>query len=236
MVDESGARTCRGTATGGSPPAGRGRCGLLLAAGLLYAAWLAGPWVNPGMDVVDGYVSELAARDQPGSAFFRTGDVLAGLCATAAAVGGLRRRPGRRAVTGWAGVAVFGLATTTDAAFTPMDCAPFVDAACAVRELAGTLSLSHELHALTSSLAGAAALAGMAAFALAAAREGGPGPPPRWAWTWLAVTAAATVLTLAALVLGTGAGVLQRVQLAGISTWLVALAVCEGGGETCSTS
>lgn len=231
MFDNAGARTREPTRAGRRPLVTRYLCGSLLASGLLYASWTSGPWINPGTNLLDGYVSELAALDQPGSALFRAADVLAGLCAAAAAAPGLLWREGRWATTGWAGLALFGLATIATACM-PMDCATFVDSGCAVRELAGTLSLPHQLHALSSSLAGAGALVAMAGLGFAARRSPGIGPAPQWALAWSVVTAAAMLGTLVALMTGSWAGVLQRAQLAGISTWLVALAALRWRART----
>ncbi len=192
--------------------------------GALYALWMASWWVNPGLDVLNGYVSELSARDQPGSTLFRTGDAVAGLLAVAAAALGARDQRQRWALVGWGGLAVFGASTMIDVTWTPMDCATFIDSGCAVRELVGTVSLPHELHAATSSLAIAGALVAMGALGLAA-RDVPVAVPPRAAWTWFSVTAFATVATLVALMGGSWAGVAQRLQVLAISTWLVALAV-----------
>lgn len=196
--------------------------GCCACAAVFYSLWVLGTWLNPGLDAVNGYVSELAARDQPWSPLFRTGDALAGLLAVATAGAALRARRGKP--IGWIGLAVFGAATAVDGALTPMACASFTDSGCAVRELVGTLPVAHSAHEVTSSLAGAAALVAMAGLA-----NGDAGPPARWGWAWCAGTGAATLLTLLALWLGAGAGMAQRVQLAGIATWLCALAVTETG-------
>ncbi|GAB3678434.1 DUF998 domain-containing protein [Saccharopolyspora tripterygii] len=186
-------------------------------AAVLYSLWILGPWLNPGLDALNGYVSEFAARDQPGSWFFRMGDGLAGLLAAAAAVAGIRCSGG---TIGWGGLLVFGVATALDGALTPMTCASYVDSGCAVRELVGALPATHEIHEVTSSVAALGAIVGMGGLAWA-----GIGPPARWGWIWCSVTALATVVTLGALWIGLGAGVVQRVQLGLVAAWLIALAV-----------
>lgn len=188
-------------------------------AAVLYSLWVLGTWLNPALDALNGYVSEQAAVDQPSSWLFRSGDALTGILTATAAVVALRSGGGRARI-GWGGLALFGVATALDGAFTPMACASFADSGCAVRELVGALPITHALHELTSSFAGIAVLVGMGGLAHA-----GIGPPARWGWTWCAVTGLATVLTLVALWIGIGAGVAQRVQLAGIATWLMALAI-----------
>lgn len=192
--------------------------GCCVCAAVLYSLWVLGPWINPDLDALNGYVSEFAARDQPGSWLFRIGDGLAGLLAAAAAVAGMRCSRG--GFVGWSGLLVFGVATGLDGALTPMTCASFVDSGCAVRELVGALPATHTLHEMTSSVAALGMLAAMGGLARA-----GIGPPARWGWAWCSATGLATVVTLGALWMGTGAGVVQRAQLGLIATWLIALAV-----------
>ncbi|WP_165943871.1 DUF998 domain-containing protein [Saccharopolyspora karakumensis] len=196
----------------------RAVAGCCACAAVLYSLWLLGPWINPGLDALNGYVSELAARDQPGSRLFRIGDGLAGLLAAAAAVAGIRCSGG--GAVGWSGLLVFGVATGLDGALTPMTCASYVDSGCAVRELVGALPATHTVHEMTSSVAALGMLVAMGGLARA-----GIGPRARWGWAWCSLTGLATVATLGALWMGTGAGVTQRVQLALIATWLIAVAV-----------
>jgi hypothetical protein len=191
--------------------------GCCVGAAVLYSLWLLGPWINPDLDGLNGYVSEFAARDQPGSRLFRFGDGLAGLLAAAAAVAGIRSGGG---AVGWSGLLVFGVATGLDGALTPMTCASYVDSGCAVRELVGALPATHAVHEVTSSVAALGMLVAMGGLARA-----GIGPRARWGWTWCALTGLATVTTLGALWIGAGAGVTQRVQLGLIATWLIAVAV-----------
>lgn len=195
--------------------------GCCACAAVLYSLWLLAPWLNPDLDALNGYVSELAARDQPDSWLFRSGDGLTGLLTAAAAVVGIRQSDGRGRL-GWGGLGVFGIATGIDGALTPMTCASFVDSGCAVQELVGALPATHTLHEVTSSVAGVAVLVAMGGLA-----RTGIGPPARWGWAWCSVTGLAMVLTLGALWIGTGAGVVQRVQLSGVATWLIALAVTD---------
>lgn len=205
-------------------PAGIRFATVCATSALLYASWLLGTGLNPGLDEVYGYVSELSARDQPGSVLFRATDAGAGALAVLAAVLGARRCPGVWARAGWAGLAVFGAATAVNGTLTPMDCATFVDSGCALREAFGLLSPAHRMHSVTSSLAGGGALLGMAGLGMAARTGARSLPGPRWALAFSAVTALATAGTLVALLTGGWAGVLQRLQLLVISGWLLALA------------
>lgn len=196
----------------------RAVAGCCAGAAVLYSLWLLGPWINPDLDALNGYVSEFAARDQPGSGLFRIGDGLAGLLAAAAALAGIRSSGG--GAVGWSGLLVFGVATGLDGALTPMACASYVDSGCAVRELVGALPATHAVHEMTSSVAALGVLVAMGGLATA-----GIGPRARWGWAWCSLTGLATVATLGALWLGVGAGVTQRAQLGLIATWLIALAV-----------
>ncbi len=127
---------------------------LLALGGLAYASWLLQGWVAPdGLDPVRTYASELSATDQAKSWFFRCADILAALLVGSAAALALRSRPHSR--LGWWALGVFAVATLADAAF-PLSCAPSADAACAARETARQVPLSHEIHLLTSVVAGAA--------------------------------------------------------------------------------
>lgn len=57
-------------------------CAFVLA-GLCYSAWVPLQFLNPGIDRVWAYVSELAAADQPWSWLVRAADVAAGLACLA---------------------------------------------------------------------------------------------------------------------------------------------------------
>jgi hypothetical protein len=109
---------------------------------------VAGPWLNPGADELNGYVSELAARDQPYAWFFQGGDVLAGVLAAAVGLAWLRvsracernepaaaracernepaasRGLTRSAVLAAWAVLAFGVATAVDGGIARLDCAP----------------------------------------------------------------------------------------------------------------
>jgi hypothetical protein len=187
---------------------------LLGSAAAVYLLWLAGPLLNPGMDDVDGYVSELAARGQPYGGLFRVGDVLAGSLAAAVAGWAVRRSSGWSR-TGWLGLAVFGLATAVDAGLTQLDCAPSIDAECRTAETVGLVSASHQVHGVTSSIAIAGALLSFAGLA---------GRTRFFGSVLLILVTLASLATLAAMLFGSYVGVLQRVQLTGVTVWLAVLA------------
>lgn len=186
--------------------------------------------LDTGLDPVQSYVSELAATDQRLGGVFRSADLVSGTLLTAAALWALAafaRRPW--AVTGWAGLALFGAATAADSRL-PLSCTPTADVACAAREDAGLVPLTHEAHAVSSSLAVAGALTAMAALTLAARRYGWWPPVARTGAVLLALEGAATVWTLAGVAAfeaerghwALGAG--QRLQILLIALWLLVLA------------
>ncbi|MFF9894382.1 DUF998 domain-containing protein [Streptomyces longispororuber] len=220
---------------------------LLVLGAAAYTSWTLEAVLPTGLSPPRSYVSELAARDQPYGAFFRTVDCAAGLLVGAGAVGGLVRLraggavPRARALSGlgWAGTAVFGAATAADA-WLPLSCAPTADAACAARERAGLVPATHAAHAVSSSVAVAGALAGMVLLTAAVRRAGEGGARLRGTLAVLvAVEVAASAWTVAAVLAfdaghGTwGLGVGQRLQVLAIAVWLVVLAwhVRRGGCE-----
>lgn len=202
-------------ATDGGP--GRLAGWALVVAGCTYAAWVLGFWVNPGVDARSGYVSSYAATDQPHRALFLFGDCATGVLVVLAVLLVAVARSGvwnLWAVAGWLGLGLFGAGTVADSVLT-LDCSPYSDATCALLERSGHVSLAHELHATTSSLAVTGACVSMLAMALAWRR--------RWIWALAAVELLAVALSLVAMLVGDWMGVAQRVQVGVVSVWLVAL-------------
>ncbi|MEV4108885.1 alpha/beta fold hydrolase [Nonomuraea sp. NPDC049695] len=179
-------------------------CALIVAA-VLGSAWITGQFTTPEVDRTDGYVSELAARDQPWTRLFRVSDVLSGLaCAFGVAMVPRSAREGR----GWLALAAFGLLNLATGLF-PLDCAELSDPSCGRR----TLSSAHYAHLLAGVLATAAALVAMA---LLSSRWRSW---VSWLFTWLGL--AATLLVMAAHADGHGVGIAHRAQLAAFAIWLV---------------
>ncbi|MGW6569873.1 DUF998 domain-containing protein [Streptomyces sp. NPDC054975] len=216
--------------------AARATAALLLLGALAYSAWVLEVVLRTGLDPVRTYVSELAAADQPFGGFFRASDLTAGLLVLAAAVTALWRtrrgatRPHRLVLLGWGALALFGAATAADSRL-PLSCAPTDDPACAAREAAGLVPATHTAHAVSSSLAVAAALAAMLALTLAARRHRLWRPLARTGPVLVALELAATVWTLAGVAAfeagrstwALGAG--QRLQVLLVAVWLAVLAV-----------
>jgi pimeloyl-ACP methyl ester carboxylesterase len=219
----------------------------LILAGAAYAAWILSGVLNPGVDAQDGYVSDLSAADQPHNGFFAGADIVAGLLVlvavglilagrvarvaspdTAHVVSGTGRglsRLGRSRrvlagarLVGWLGLGLFGAPTVADAS-TPMDCPPYRDTTCALLERANHLSVTHQAHAVTSSLAVSGAIISMVALTIAV-------PPLRVTGVVLtAVEIAFGLGSLAAMFGGRWLGILQRGQVATVSVWLVVLGI-----------
>jgi hypothetical protein len=184
---------------------------------------------SPGsLGAVNSLLSELEARDQPGSGFFAWASLLSGSLAVVFAWR-LQRRlpPGRTGVVGCWAIATFGLGGIADALL-PMDCAPSVDAACRHLEEQGALSWSHQWHTWSSVLGTVALLASL--WLLGRHLRGRPGwevaaAVGRSGFVWM--TAVSCVVSVMALLYLPGLGLVQRAQTLGIAGWLVVLAVAQ---------
>src|SRR5262245_63646942 len=105
---------------------------LAALAGVTYASWVLQFVVNPELDPVNGYVSELSASDQPFHYLFAAGDFLCGVLTITVGWAVLRAlRPRGWALTGWLALVVFGACSIADSIFA-MDCAPNSDTTCAL--------------------------------------------------------------------------------------------------------
>ncbi|MCP2243989.1 DUF998 domain-containing protein [Lentzea aerocolonigenes] len=185
----------------------------LVVAALLYSFWLLELALPTGLSVVDSYVSELLADDQPYRWVFRVTDALAACCLLLAA----RWMRGRLVV---ASVLVFAAATLADTVLS-LDCAASVDALCRYREATGSVSLGHRLHQVTSVLTFGSALA--AAVGLARST--------RWWHARVVVTLLATTGVLSAVLVNQpGAGLVQRAQLLTVAAGLLL------GARACSSA
>lgn len=180
-----------------------------IVAAVLGSAWVTGQFTTPAVDRTEGYVSELAAGDQPWTRLFRVSDVLSGL----ACLAGVALVPRvAREWPGWLALAAFGLLTLVAGLF-PLDCAALSDPLCGRRET----SFSHVAHALARVLGTVAVLAAMALLSARWASRAS------WLFTWL--TLGTTLLTAIAQVAGHGVGLAHRAQLTTIAVWLVYVAL-----------
>ncbi|MCW2811951.1 MAG: hypothetical protein JWP61_2409 [Friedmanniella sp.] len=201
-----------------------------------YNTWVLWSPLNGNRAILDGYLSELAASDQPHSLVFRGGDLLTALVVGAlgvrAVLGWRRLRAGRaggRPSDRWwlvaaLGLLGFGLATLFDA-FLTMDCAPSLDAACERAEEAGRLSWAHYSHTVTSVAAQVGIVTTMVATFVAMLRSPQRGWRRRWVVLVVAVvevSALAVLLILLVLEVG-GFGYPQAVMVALASLWFAAV-------------
>jgi hypothetical protein len=120
---------------------------------ITYNTWVLWIPVNGHPQIIDGYLSELSASDQPHNFFFRGGDLITSLIVAALGIRAVlvwRHRTGRAwwLVSAWALIA-FAVATFFDAFFS-MDCSPTLSESCRVMEETGRLSAIHYAHTYTS--------------------------------------------------------------------------------------
>jgi len=182
-------------------------------AAVTYASFLLESVLSPEPDVVNGYVSELSAADQPGHLVYNVGDFITGGLVAVAAVTALvtlRRSPW--AVTGWLFLLMFGVATIADAAF-PLDCAPSENTTCALLERSGKLSFSHQFHSVTSASAITCATVALFALSVAARRQGRWPSLARWGRPLALANVLAAVAVTALMTVGAWLGIAQRVQI-----------------------
>ncbi len=193
-------------------------------AGVAYASWVLQFAVNPGLDPVNGYVSELSASDQPFHYLFAAGDLITGLLTILLVTLVLRAvRTRGFALAGWLALVLFGLFSIADSLFA-MDCAPNSDTTCALRERAGKVSFAHQFHSVTSVCVVTAGIVSLIALTIAARRSGHWPVIARWSWLLLVLETAAAVATLPLMYFGVMLGVIERVQVAMISLWLFVIA------------
>jgi hypothetical protein len=193
-------------------------------AGASYASWVLQFALNPGLDPVNGYVSELSASDQPFHWLFAAGDLLAGLLTIAVAAVVLHLGARRAwALAGWVALIAFGVFSIADSLFA-MDCAPNSDTTCALRERAGHVSFAHNFHMVTSTCAVTAGIIGLIALTVAARRYHRWPVIARWGWPLMIVETVTALATLPLMYFGLLLGVVERVQVSVISLWLFVIA------------
>ena len=196
----------------------------LILAGLLYSAWVAEFFLDTGLDPTTSFLSELDARDQPYREFFSTADVVTGSLMILAAILGFLATPRRRLfVTGWVASGIFGIATIADAKL-PLECVAANDPSCPI-DPSGLFPQLHHLHALTSTVAVFAIFTVMIAFTVAAFRYR---LYPLLRTLGLAVLIVTTLATAWLLIADNlpgeyGLGIAQRIQVGGMSAYLVVL-------------
>ncbi|GAB3133940.1 hypothetical protein GCM10027289_24700 [Tsukamurella serpentis] len=212
----------------------RARLVLLLGAAF-YSAWIIAPLLGSTLSPLHSYVSEVGAAGQPYAQLFRSTDILAGTCFVIAAA--LAWRAARPTALwprlGLIGVIVLGTATICDALM-PLSCTPTADAACAAREAAYQVPLTHMGHAVSSGIAGFGGVVAVLAWWLWRRRTGFDGARARLAvGAGFLVTTVWTLAAMPAPVLYLGLA--QRLQIITLTAWLVLSAAatsCRGAAES----
>ncbi|MCS3779509.1 DUF998 domain-containing protein [Tsukamurella ocularis] len=197
---------------------------ILLAGCVLYSAWIVAPLLGSQLSPLHSYVSETGSVGQPNAQFFRATDLLAGTAfVVAAALAHRAARPmPKLALVALVGLFVLGAATMCDALM-PLSCTPTADAACAAREAAGQVPLTHVGHAVSSGLAGFAGAVAVLGWGLWRRSSGFDGArlPLGMGMAYLLATA----WTLAAMLEpALYLGLAQRSQVLTLTLWLVLLA------------
>ncbi|WP_167202346.1 DUF998 domain-containing protein [Actinomyces respiraculi] len=193
----------------------------LLAAGVLlaYNTWVLGPLLWSG-DVPPGYLSELAADDQPWQWVFRGGDLITGALLLAIAALGVR---GWRAWLGdWStavalALAACGVGTVADA-LGNMPCAPTTNAMCQ-----DTTTVSGLVHTIASGTVGAGFLMAVGLLVLGLRDRGAPHPQLRTALVGAGALGIVDVVTLTAIVLAPGSQVWPQMGQVLLSSLLAAV-------------
>ncbi|ORI24361.1 DUF998 domain-containing protein [Rhodococcus sp. 1168] len=202
---------------------------ILTFTGVLYSAWVAEFFLDTGLDPARSFLSELDAADQPYKKFFGTADLITGLLLVLASVLGLYWSKRHRLTTpGWIALGIFGIATIADSQL-PIECVAENDPSCPV-EPSGLFPQLHHIHALTSTIAVFAVFTAMLAFTVASFRYRSMPLLCIAGTAVLIITSAATAwLMIADNLPGEyRLGIAQRIQVGGISLYLILLGVSVG--------
>jgi hypothetical membrane protein len=195
-----------------------------LVAALAYSSFLlAGP-LGSTLDPTTSYVSELGARMQPASAFFRATDMVAGglIVILAAALRRDLARDWRRDV-GTAALGLAGAASVFDG-WKPMDCAPSIDRACRLREDAmGLLGQLREPHTVSSVTGVVAAIVSMSVLGSLLGSERRHRRPGRFGQVAAVVSAGLSLAELPLTTADPGVGLIERLFVLCVSAWIAAL-------------
>jgi hypothetical protein len=195
-----------------------------LVAALAYSSFLlAGP-LGSTLDPTTSYVSELGARTQPASAFFRATDMVAGglIVILGAALRRDLARDWRRDV-GTAALELAGAASVFDG-WKPMDCAPSIDRACRLREDAmGLLGQLREPHTVSSVTGVVAAIVSMAVLGSLLGSEPGRRRLGRFGQVAAVVSACLSLAELPLTTADPGVGLLERLFVLCVSAWIAVL-------------
>lgn len=199
---------------------------------LTYNTWAFWSPMNGHEAILNGYLSELSASDQPHNLFFRAGDlttsVIVGLLGLRALRIWPRLSPTRRRwwLVAAGALILFAVSTFLDSFFS-MDCSPTLSEQCRVLEETGQLSAIHYAHTYTSVGAQTGIVASMVATYIAV-RRGGVGG--RW-WPRLLLTlcvgeVASLTVMMAMLVAGVpGIGYPQIIMVLVSTIWFAVVGI-----------
>ena len=199
--------------------------GILIAlAGICYSSWVLEFVLGSSLDPTRSFLSELDAAHRPYRNVYVAGDVTTAVCAMLAALLYWLPRPlthSRWGLGATVALAVFGAATIADA-LSPIECIPRVDPDCPA-EPSGILPQLHHIHALTSTIAVFAIFTAMVLGVVAARRDKFWPILRSWGLWILVIIALATAWMLAADNLHGDfrLGLAQRIQVGGMSIWLM---------------
>lgn len=205
---------------------------------ITYNTWVFLVPVNGHPKIINGYLSELSASDQPGNLFFRGGDLITSLLMLVVGLAATRSWPrhirgsqlvaGHRAASRWwwvaaAALILFAVSTLLDSFFS-MDCSPTLSEVCERMEDAGQLSLIHYAHTYTSVGAETGIVTSLLAGCLAVHSKLTPRTdrhfPPRFLLGLGGIEVAALLVMMGMLVAGApGLGYPQAVMVATASVW-----------------
>lgn len=215
------------------------RIGWIVIAVVVFAAyntWVLYHPLNGHDQIMNGYLSELSASDQPNDLFFRGGDLLTAVIALGLAArwlltspDGRHRLPGLHRhwrLVGGLALLLFGLSTFFDAFFA-MDCSPTLSLTCGQLERTGQLSTVHYLHTYTSVGAQIGITTSLIAATIALAKARARRPSTLWLTGGLALTeVAALVVMMSMLVDGDpGIGWPQAVMVVVAAAWCALVAI-----------
>lgn len=206
---------------------------LILVAGLAYSSWVLQFLWPLQLDPLRTFLSELDAAHRPHRQVYMAGDIITASCAVLAGALLLVPRPVVRpwpAVVAAVAFACFGAATLADV-LSPIECIPGVDAGCPA-ERSGLFPQLHHIHALTSTLAVVSISVTMIAATVAAYRFPVWRPLRTLGLALIVLIAMSTIWMLTADNLHGDyrLGLAQRIQVGGMSVWLIVWAATIFGG------
>lgn len=197
---------------------------MLILAGICYSSWILDYFFHSGLDPMRSFLSELDSGHMPHRHVYTTGDVLTGIFSILAAVGLLfppRLVRNKFSITAAVAIAAFGASTIADALM-PIECLAGRDPGCPDQSR-GLLPQLQHVHAMTSSLAVISIFTAMVAASIAAWRVRDWDTLRYGGGLVFAIVVLATVWMLAADRLSGDyrLGLAQRIQVGGMSVWLI---------------